>query len=68
MLNIGVAAAEGLPLLGLPEWAVPNKLRVAFVSLEDPADEQLDRLTRLLPFYGLQEAPAGLDIFDRDLN
>ncbi len=68
MLNLAVGAAEGRPLLGLAEWAVPHPLRVAFISLEDPAEEQMERLHKMLPFYDLQEAPERLEIFDRDLN
>ncbi len=49
-LNIAVAAAEGKPLLKYPEWSVASSLKVAFISLEDPAAEQLDRLSRLLHY------------------
>lgn len=63
-LNIAVAGANGDSLLEHPEWSVAHPLRVAFISLEDPASEQLDRLSRLL---GPSEPPPHLFIFDRDL-
>ncbi len=63
-LNIAVAGANGDSLLEHPEWSVANPLHVAFISLEDPASEQLDRLSRLL---GPSEPPPHLFIFDRDL-
>lgn len=63
-LNIALDAARGNPLLDYAEWVVTSPLRVAFISLEDPATEQLDRLGRLL---GSLESPENLFIFDRDL-
>ncbi len=65
-LNMAVAAAQGEKLLGL--WSIPRPLRVAFISLEDPAQEQLERLNKMLPAFELEQPPEGLEIFDRDIH
>jgi hypothetical protein len=66
-LNIAAAAAEGRPLLGHPPWQVASRLRVGFLSLEDPASVQVERLARLLPHFELTTVPEHLYVFDRDV-